>query len=349
MAEFKYRLDSSQKFECPSCKEWGRFVRYVNVTTGKYLDGDYGRCDRVNSCGHWKKPSNSFVQPHEEIKLPYVVKSLHESSTYPMKRFLEFRKKLDQPNVFMRGIGKLFGVEAATKVWDDYLLANFWHGGVIFPYIYDNEIKSGKIMFYKDNLHRDKERRTFWLHNYGKDGYKLNEVSCQGNKSVGLYAPQFVDSENFITGFPLFGNHLIEQDRDRIICLVESEKTAIICSIVFPEYNWVALGALTWWGKYRFINFNHTYWLLFPDLGLMAIDEEEITVADYWLKQMNDLNNIETVHFVVDYFPPEFDEQAKELAIKAQWDIADFILYFKKRNTDEYLSYMRKIIKEYIL
>ena len=42
----------------------------------------------------------------------------------------------------------------------------------------------------------------------------------------------------------LFGLHLIkEQTQKKTICLVESEKTAIIMSIILPNYHWMATGS----------------------------------------------------------------------------------------------------------
>ena len=40
----------------------------------------------------------------------------------------------------------------------------------------------------------------------------------------------------------LFGEHLLPQHPDKPIALVESEKTAIICSGLMPQYLWLATG-----------------------------------------------------------------------------------------------------------
>lgn len=52
---FRYTLDSSpRKFLCPSCLK-RRFVRYVNIETGEYMDNSsFGRCDSQSSCGYIK-------------------------------------------------------------------------------------------------------------------------------------------------------------------------------------------------------------------------------------------------------------------------------------------------------
>ena len=40
----------------------------------------------------------------------------------------------------------------------------------------------------------------------------------------------------------LFGEHLLQKYPDKTVALVESEKTAIICSALMPEYLWLATG-----------------------------------------------------------------------------------------------------------
>ena len=38
----------------------------------------------------------------------------------------------------------------------------------------------------------------------------------------------------------LFGLHLVDTSKN--VCVVESEKTALFCDIMYPEYTWVATG-----------------------------------------------------------------------------------------------------------
>ncbi|WP_394341409.1 DUF6371 domain-containing protein [Salinimicrobium sediminis] len=42
----------------------------------------------------------------------------------------------------------------------------------------------------------------------------------------------------------LFGLHLLNSDKQKAIALVESEKTAVIASIAFPQFIWMATGGL---------------------------------------------------------------------------------------------------------
>ena len=40
----------------------------------------------------------------------------------------------------------------------------------------------------------------------------------------------------------LFGEHLLKMYPDKVVALVESEKSALIASGVYPEYIWLATG-----------------------------------------------------------------------------------------------------------
>ncbi|WP_373518914.1 DUF6371 domain-containing protein [Pricia sp.] len=58
---FKYTLDkSAKKFVCPACGK-RRLVKYVHTTTGGYLAGVFGRCERIESCKYFQTPPSGDV------------------------------------------------------------------------------------------------------------------------------------------------------------------------------------------------------------------------------------------------------------------------------------------------
>ena len=107
-----------------------------------------------------------------------------------------------------------------------YHLGATKEGGVIFWEIdAQNLVHTGKIMYYQSDCHRDKSHAPTWVHALVKDklphDYELQHC--------------------------LFGLHLLPSDicpQPSAIGIVESEKTAVICSILRPECVWLSCGGL---------------------------------------------------------------------------------------------------------
>jgi len=92
---------------------------------------------------------------------------------------------------------------------------------IIFWYINQNGLFcQGKIMWYNLNGHRN--------------GYVYNVSSDLAKKNVLPSNPQMQHC--------LFGEHLLKEHPEAVVFLVESEKTAIMMSMLQPEYIWLATG-----------------------------------------------------------------------------------------------------------
>lgn len=109
-----------------------------------------------------------------------------------------------------------------------YRLGASKEGGVIFWEIDDQQrVRTGKIMYYKPDCHRDKGHNPTWVHSLMKSqlpaDYELQHC--------------------------LFGLHLISptddtNHTDKKVAIVESEKTAVIMSEIVPEFIWMSCGGL---------------------------------------------------------------------------------------------------------
>src|SRR5699024_8538126 len=96
-----------------------------------------------------------------------------------------------------------------------------WNGATVFWQIDKNlDIRSGKVMLYDKDGHRAKRNDgngyITWVHSLLYDDYNLKQC--------------------------LFGEHLLI-DSEKPVALVESEKTAIIASVHYPDYTWLAVGS----------------------------------------------------------------------------------------------------------
>ena len=113
-----------------------------------------------------------------------------------------------------------------------------------------------------------------------------------------------------------FGEHLLPENKSRLVALVESEKTALIASYYLPQFRWIASG-----GKNGCFNANSLSVLagrsvvLFPDLG----------ATDYWQSKIGLMRSygIEVQMF------DSLEANATENERKEGYDIADYLLKVK--------------------
>lgn len=89
-------------------------------------------------------------------------------------------------------------------------------------------VRSGKMMKYKTDGHRDKAVNSTWVHTQLAKAGKYNSETHEPNLRC------------------LFGQHLIPHCPDAVIRVVESEKTAVICSAFTDPKKalWVATGGM---------------------------------------------------------------------------------------------------------
>lgn len=148
---------------------------------------------------------------------------------------------------------RLFGEEKVSEVWRRYRVTTNDVGDVIFWYIdADGHICHDKIVRYRFNGRRD--------HDFG--GSRV-----------------FTTGKGY-THRTLFGAHLIESEgEDNKIWLCEGEKTALICSCVWPERVFVATG-----GKNNLRDIDERF-ILLPDIDAASEWQEKAglgSVFEWW-------------------------------------------------------------------
>jgi hypothetical protein len=236
---YRFSLDpTSRKFICPKCG-YKRFVRYVENDTGEYVHESVGRCDRENSCKYHYKPSQFFKdhtidswdtplnfknqnrtkrmdQPDksktEYISFDYITRSL---KNYDDNRFVIFLKSL-------------FTDEEVVRLIETFKIGTsvHWPGATIFWQIDKNgKCRTGKIMLYNSQNGRRISKpypHVDWIHS------------------------QLI-KKGVLKGFNLkqcfFGEHQLSDNHNKKpIALVESEKTAVIMTNIYPDAIWIATG-----------------------------------------------------------------------------------------------------------
>ena len=127
----------------------------------------------------------------------------------------------------MRYLGKYFPADDLKRVVQSYHLGSTSKGEIIYTQLdAQGRCRTGKIIDYDKDGHRVKTEwgdKVDWIHN--------RYMKMQGKKK---------DDFHFVQC--LFGEHLLTERPNDMVCLTEGEKTAVICSMVFPQFVWVSCG-----------------------------------------------------------------------------------------------------------
>lgn len=246
----KYSLDlSSKKYICPNCGK-KTFVIYIGIDPDANGNFVYGRCDREDKCGYFKKPfgQDSSTSDYLENK---EKKNLSKYS-FTAKEVNSFIGNYDSNNLF-NFICTKADREKVKRIFEIYRvgvftgLSNFdW---TLFWQIDGNAwVRTAKMIKYGKDGRRDKSQPPLWYH------------SLENNKKDDHEPKQC-----------LFGYHL--KGLGNPIAVVESEKTAIICSLFIPSYTWMATGGKS---NFRLLgDLKGRDVTLFPDLGAFDLWKEK--------------------------------------------------------------------------
>tara|TARA_B100000780_G_C21122271_1_gene454701 strand:+ start:2060 stop:2968 length:909 start_codon:yes stop_codon:yes gene_type:complete len=165
-----------------------------------------------------------FVNEVTTIKTPPPKKPSFHSLKLQDKIIKEYKDNQNFDNLTTFLLDN-FTFDEVDKAVSKYYLTGtnyFWKNATIFWQIDTKEqIRGAKIMLYNEVTGKRKKEpynHINWLHKAIKEpGFNL----CQC----------------------LFGLHLINEDYQKDIAIVESEKTAIIMSIFLPDFIWLATGS----------------------------------------------------------------------------------------------------------
>ncbi|MCL9804909.1 DUF6371 domain-containing protein [Flavobacterium amniphilum] len=231
--ELVFDVKRNRKITTPCCHKSntdGKFVNYKN------LSEEFGYC---HSCGKATLPPSIYIDENENeyywndlehrfasISLAPINKPKREPKVTFTNREIAQKYidesiiwkyfKVNPENNLLQYLRKKYGDLKTEDAKETYALGTSKDGGIIFWSINtDLNVQKAKIAYYDTN---GKRTNKFKVPYKNDDGY----FNC------------------------LFGEHLIDDKikAKKIIVLTESEKTAIIGYILFPQYVWVAYGGI---------------------------------------------------------------------------------------------------------
>jgi len=234
---YRYQLETPRvtgrrqhKFACPHCGRKKCFVRYVDTHHEcRYVADDVGKCDHQHSCGYHYKPADYYHDNQWATEQKDTPTSSHCTPT-PLPPFsplpMDYVHSSHSPHsVFWQWYAGTLAqrlsvsAEQLQQIYNDYLIGATRRGCVIFWQIdCQGQVHGGHIMQYRADGHRDGFQS--WTH--------------ASLIAKGLLPPSWQLYQC------LFGEHLLLQRPEAHVCLVESEKTALVMAACQPEYLWLA-------------------------------------------------------------------------------------------------------------
>ena len=320
------------RFECPKCGKKRSFTRYINTETGEYIDKRVGICNHQVSCAYHLSPKMFFEMNPEKRKDLSFGDMNYANRTKEIKPIRTMDRRIILKTVFRESnlivfLKSKFSEQEVRSMMINYFLGATRDKRVIFWQIDSlGRVRAGKMMQYdpltgkrlrvESFSYRDRNSKLIfsppvdWVHRHLiKDGLLPKDwemTQC------------------------LFGEHLVRKYPKKVIALVESEKTAIIMSAYYPEYNWMATGGLKSLNAQKIYPIKSFEIMAFPDFGC----------GEEWTEKADKINKeIGSKIFV----SKSFEEIAKKMNLDKGLDIADMFLNL---DSDEFAKQFNKATNE---
>jgi len=338
---------------CPACKQQKTFTFYIDGETGRPINPTVGKCNREIKCGYHYTPREYFrdnPKPKRYLTGNLFEQSDTGSSMYnntgSSMSNNEIRKEREnrgntlvggQPNQlnqtnkinqtgnlnyveilqnkidcispryvissksynsnFVEFLHNYFPREKIREAVDNYALGAASYKRVIFWQIDNNDnVRTGKIMQY--NPHTGKRVKNEkgginWVHNIIK-------------KRSAVF-------EHYNLCQCYFGEHLLNLYPDKPVAIVEAEKTAVIGSMIYSDFIWLAAGNLHGLNSPKSKVLRDRYVLLYPDAGCY----------EKWKAKLKKISS--DVHCTME-ISDVVEKHATEQQLEYGYDIADYII-----------------------
>lgn len=236
--QFQFDKNRKRAELCPCGKsnKDKKFSPYKGYTDKGYCHG----CSR-NFLPEQEKENNLFIT-HSYTKP--VTKKENKPSLIDINLFNKSLSHFDDNN-FIVYLKSVFAPHLVDQAVSKYKIgtSKHWKGASIFWQLDDlGNVRTGKVMLYDSNVGK-RVKNPFdhitWVHSILK-------------------------LKDFNLGQVFFGTHLSKLSTNTI-AIVESEKTAIIASICFPDFTWLAAGSKDGLKMDKFSTLKHRSIVLYPD------------------------------------------------------------------------------------
>lgn len=248
------------RHSCPACEAKNSFTLYLNGDTHEPINNKVGKCNREIKCGYHYPPKQYFQEHPEKTERKndnqhHQPLTKHQSPPKPSEPhgtipFSMVEKSASYQSNFVRFLCEIMTEEQIRWIGNEYALGATKNKEVIFWQIDTNgKVRTGKIMQYNPETGKRIKHQTGainWVHNKLKNTKEL--------------------PEDYNLSQCFFGEHLLKIYPDKTIGIVESEKSACIASVLFPNLVWLSAGNIHGISVEKCKILNGRNVILFPDL-----------------------------------------------------------------------------------
>lgn len=229
-----------------------RSCRSVNISTLLYIAGQHGIMIKGAIKDH--SLTDNYL---ENVKIghfqPRQRNIIQQVDYLPIERLKTAQIGF---NAFIDFLVYHFDLADVLKVANYYMLRTY-RCACVFPQIDGlGRLRTGKVIPYKPDGHRDKSKGCNWLH--------ALYMRKQGKEPADFHLKQC-----------LFGEHLLAARPGATVALCESEKTAILGSLAFPNMLWVSVGGEMCLTAERVAPLQGRRVVIFPDADAVDVWKEK--------------------------------------------------------------------------
>jgi hypothetical protein len=338
LVHHRFGLDGSsreakKKINCPSCGSRRAFTRYKDYETGLFIDDSVGMCDRANKCGYHLRPKEWFaLHPNEKMAFkdhyrplqPEVKQLVHIPFTVLKSTLKDYEN-----NSFIKALLNFFSVAKIEKAISEYYIGTAKsitgdnNKSVCFWFIdRNNNIRAGQVKQFDADCKTiainigEEVIKAFWIHKVLKRQYQIT------GQEVPQWLSNYEGTEKITC---LFGEHLLNKYPSKHVALVEAPKSAVIASMMWPDYVWLATSSLTYLTKDRCKALKGRKVVLFPDTGICNKRTGKTCLME-WQERVKEFEHLAQFAFST------LLEEKTTLEQKASgFDVADLVLSELKR------------------
>lgn len=257
--DYEVKRAYGHRLTCPQCGKPKCFVPYVDAW-GEPISTEVGKCDHQNSCGYHYTPSEwrrDHPNTTDILSKPVTIrplKPIRQRSCINADVYTRTWLPDYHGNTLAAFLLNVFPQAAVEWCINEYRFGTSKNGSCVF-WQFDRHWKcrGGKVMEYDPatgkRVKKDGNGRVSWAHTLlGLTDYNLEQC--------------------------LYGEHLIDEYPNVPVLVVESEKTALICSMLLPgnghNYLTVATGGAGGLSRQRMEALRGRDVVLMPDNGMYA-------------------------------------------------------------------------------